>query len=106
MSRVWPGRGLASDADRAVGDETGDGSVHGRVWDAVVSDSPLETLNLFHAPARWSPHITFGRTRRAGAFADRQIPGLLPAPPLSARLVTLRSYDTETGVLEVLEPRP
>jgi hypothetical protein len=27
-------------------------------------------------------------------------------PPLSARLTTLRSYDTRTGALEVLEPRP
>ncbi|OIJ63972.1 2'-5' RNA ligase family protein [Streptomyces mangrovisoli] len=80
--------------------------VHRRVWDAVVSDSPPETLNPFHAPARWSPHVTLGRTRRAGAFADRRIPELLPAPPLPVRLTTLRSYDTETGALEVLKPRP
>jgi 2'-5' RNA ligase len=79
--------------------------LHARVWEAVVSDSPPETLNPFHAPARWSPHITLGRSRRAGAFAGRQIPEILPAPPLSAWLTTLRSYDTETGALEVLEPR-
>ncbi|MFF7975735.1 2'-5' RNA ligase family protein [Streptomyces sp. NPDC007905] len=80
--------------------------LHRRVWEAVASDSPPETLNPFHDPARWSPHITLGRTRRAGAFAARQIPELLAAPPLSARLVTLRSYDTETGALEMLQPRP
>ncbi|GGU80523.1 hypothetical protein GCM10010275_14090 [Streptomyces litmocidini] len=80
--------------------------LHRRVWEAVVSDSPSETLNPLHEPGRWSPHVTLGRTRRAGAFTDRRIPELLPGPPPSARLVTLRSYDTETGALEVLEPRP
>jgi 2'-5' RNA ligase len=80
--------------------------LHDRVWDAVASDSPPETLNPLHDPAHWSPHVTLGRSRRAGAFADRRVPELLPAPPLSVRLTTLRSYDTETGALEVLEPRP
>jgi 2'-5' RNA ligase len=80
--------------------------LHHRVWEAVASDSPPDTLSPFHAPGRWSPHVTLGRTRRAGAFAGRQIPELLPAPPLSVRLSTLRSYDTLTGALEVLEPRP
>ncbi|MFG3041574.1 2'-5' RNA ligase family protein [Streptomyces sp. NPDC048330] len=79
--------------------------LHRRVWEAVSSDSPPETLNPFHEPGRWSPHITLGRTRRAGAFSGRRVPELLPVPPLSAQLVTLRSYDTETGALEVLEPR-
>ncbi|MBM9617272.1 2'-5' RNA ligase family protein [Streptomyces zhihengii] len=81
-------------------------ALHRRVWDAVVSDSPPETLNPFHEPAVWSPHVTLGRTRRAGAFSGRRIPELLPAPPLRAHLTTLRSFDTETGALEVLEPRP
>ncbi|WP_225813451.1 2'-5' RNA ligase family protein [Streptomyces spinosus] len=79
--------------------------LHRWVWDAVASDSPPETLNPLHAPGRWSPHITLGRTRRAGAFADRRVPELLPSPPLSLRLTTLRSYDTRTGALEVLVPR-
>jgi len=79
--------------------------LHRKVWDAVASDSPPGGLSPFHDPERWTPHITLGRTRRAGAFAGRRIPELLPAPPLSARLVTLRSFDTETGALEVLEPR-
>ncbi|MGW6543345.1 2'-5' RNA ligase family protein [Streptomyces massasporeus] len=81
-------------------------ALHRRVWEAVASDSPPETLNPFHEPGRWAPHITLGRTRRAGAFAGRGIPELLPAPPLSIRLATLRSYDTRTGTLEVLHPRP
>ncbi|MFJ8053249.1 2'-5' RNA ligase family protein [Streptomyces luteogriseus] len=89
----------ALDLDRALA------GLHRRVWEAVASDSPPETLNPFHEPGRWAPHITLGRTRRAGAFADRRIPELLPAPPLSIRLTTLRSYDTLTGALEVLEPR-
>ncbi|MGX1547938.1 2'-5' RNA ligase family protein [Streptomyces adustus] len=76
-----------------------------RAWDAVASDSPPETLNPLHDPAHWSPHVTLGRSRRSGAFADRRIPELLPTPPLSVRLTTLRSYDTETGALEVLKPR-
>ncbi|MGW4274545.1 2'-5' RNA ligase family protein [Streptomyces seoulensis] len=80
--------------------------LHRRVWEAVASDSPPETLNPFHDPARWSPHITLGRTRRPGAFAGRRVPELLPAPPLPASLITLRSYDTESGALEVLAPRP
>ncbi|QKW25870.1 2'-5' RNA ligase family protein [Streptomyces seoulensis] len=80
--------------------------LHRQVWEAVASDSPPETLNPFHDPARWSPHITLGRTRRPGAFAGRRVPELLPAPPLPASLITLRSYDTETGALEVLAPRP
>ncbi|MEU4087737.1 2'-5' RNA ligase family protein [Streptomyces aureus] len=80
--------------------------LHGRAWDAVASDSPPETLNPLHDPARWSPHVTLGRSRRAGAFADRRIPELLPTPPLTVTLTTLRSYDTETGALEVLAPRP
>ncbi|MFI8946652.1 2'-5' RNA ligase family protein [Streptomyces sp. NPDC053750] len=79
--------------------------LHRRVWEAVASDSPPETLSPFHSPEGWNPHITLGRTRRAGAFAGRRVPGLLPPPPLSVRLTTLRSYDTETGSLEVLEPR-
>ncbi|MET7685601.1 2'-5' RNA ligase family protein [Streptomyces sp. NPDC005423] len=79
---------------------------HRRVWEAVASDSRSGTLNPFHEPGRWSPHITLGRTRRAGAFADRRISELLPTPPLSARLTTLRSYDTQTGALEMLESRP
>ncbi|MFF9032785.1 2'-5' RNA ligase family protein [Streptomyces iakyrus] len=79
--------------------------LHRRVWEAVASDSPPRTLNPFHEPGLWAPHITLGRTRRAGAFADRRVPELLPTPPLSVRLTTLRSYDTETGALEVLEPR-
>ncbi|MFG2577548.1 2'-5' RNA ligase family protein [Streptomyces sp. NPDC048481] len=81
-------------------------ALHRRVWEAVTSDGGPQTLNPFHEPGRWSPHVTLGRTRRAGAFADRRIPGLLPAPPVSVRLTTLRSYDTETGALEVLRPRP
>ncbi|MFH8371114.1 2'-5' RNA ligase family protein [Streptomyces sp. NPDC018031] len=80
--------------------------LHRRVWEAVVSDSPPETLSPFHEPGRWSPHITLGRTRRAGAFAHRRLPELLPEPPLSARLTTLRSYDTQTGALEVWKSRP
>ncbi|MFF9850475.1 2'-5' RNA ligase family protein [Streptomyces litmocidini] len=80
--------------------------LHRRVWEAVVSDSPFETLNPLHEPGRWSPHITLGRTRRTGAFASRRVPDLLPPPPPSPRLITLRSYDTETGAIEVLEPRP
>ncbi len=80
--------------------------LHRRVWEAVCSDSPPGTLNPLHEPGRWAPHITLGRTRRAGAFADRRIPELLPAPPPSIRLTTLRSYDTRTGALEVLDPRP
>lgn len=79
--------------------------VHRRVWEAVASDSPAGSLNPLHEPGRWSPHVTLGRTRRAGAFAGRRIPALLPAPPLSVRLVALRSYDTETGELEMVEPR-
>ncbi|MFB8773970.1 2'-5' RNA ligase family protein [Streptomyces broussonetiae] len=80
--------------------------LHRRVWEAVASDSPPGTLNPFHAPDRWSPHITLGRTRRVGAFTDRRIAELLPSPPLPFHLTTLRSYDTGTGALEVLEPRP
>ncbi|MCQ9132256.1 2'-5' RNA ligase family protein [Streptomyces hilarionis] len=81
-------------------------ALHRRVWEAVASDTPPELLNPFHEPGRWSPHVTLGRTRRAGAFSDRRIPGLLPAPPLSVRLTAVRSYDTETGALEMLAPRP
>ncbi|MBT3167600.1 2'-5' RNA ligase family protein [Streptomyces sp. Vc74B-19] len=79
--------------------------LHRRVWEAVVSDSPPETLSPFHEPGRWSPHITLGRTRRPGAFAGRRVPELLPPPPLSAHLTTLRSFDTETGTLEILTAR-
>ncbi|MEV7687733.1 2'-5' RNA ligase family protein [Streptomyces bungoensis] len=81
-------------------------ALHRQVWEAVASDSPPDALNPFHEPGRWSPHITLGRTRRPGAFTGRRVPELLPAPPLSVHLITLRSYDTETGTLEVLEPRP
>ncbi|QNP61667.1 2'-5' RNA ligase family protein [Streptomyces genisteinicus] len=80
--------------------------LHRRVWETVASDSPPGTLNPFHEPGRWSPHVTLGRTRRAGAFSGRRIPGLLPRPPLTARLTTLRSFDTDTGALEVLAPPP
>lgn len=79
--------------------------LHRKVWDAVTSDYRPETLNPFHAPSGWSPHITLGRTRRPGAFTSRRIPGILPPPPLSARLTTLRSFDTETGTLEILTAR-
>ncbi|MFI2378094.1 2'-5' RNA ligase family protein [Streptomyces sp. NPDC018964] len=81
-------------------------TLHGRVWDAVASDSPPGALNPLHTPARWSPHITLGRSRRVGVFVGPRVLELLPVPPSSIRLTTLRSYDTETGTLEVLEPRP
>ncbi|MGW7493099.1 2'-5' RNA ligase family protein, partial [Streptomyces luteogriseus] len=74
--------------------------LHRRVWEAVASDSPPETLNPFHEPGRWAPHITLGRTRRAGAFAGRRVPALLPAPPGSNTPNTLTSYDTRIGALE------
>ncbi|MER5881008.1 2'-5' RNA ligase family protein [Streptomyces sp. NPDC001910] len=79
--------------------------LHRRVWEAVASESSSAALNPFHEPGRWNPHVTLGRTRRPGAFAGPRVPDLLPAPPLSVRLTTLRSYDTETGALEILEPR-
>ncbi|MFF1285714.1 hypothetical protein ACFVY4_34185 [Streptomyces sp. NPDC058299] len=66
---------------------------------------PARGPSPFHTPGCWSPHVTLGRTRRAGAFADRRVLELLPAPPLSIQLTTLRSYDIRTGELEVLEPR-
>jgi 2'-5' RNA ligase len=80
--------------------------LHRRVWAAVSADSPSRALNPLHAPGRWTPHVTLGRSRRPGAFADRRVHELLPAPPLSVHLTSLRSYDTETGALEVLQPRP
>ncbi|MFI8952362.1 2'-5' RNA ligase family protein [Streptomyces sp. NPDC053750] len=40
--------------------------LHRRVWEAVASDSPPETLSPFHSPESWNAHITLGRTRRAG----------------------------------------
>ncbi|MET7290124.1 2'-5' RNA ligase family protein [Streptomyces sp. NPDC005573] len=80
--------------------------LHRRAWEAVSSDSPPGTLNPLHEPGRWSPHVTLGRTRRPGAFTGRRVPELLPAPPLSVHLTTLRSYDTDTGALEILGPRP
>ncbi|MFD6034783.1 2'-5' RNA ligase family protein [Streptomyces griseoincarnatus] len=79
--------------------------LHRTVWDAVTADNRPETLNPLHAPDNWSPHITLGRTRRPGAFTSRRIPQLLPPLPLSAHLTTLRSFDTETGTLEILSPR-
>ncbi|MCS0634936.1 2'-5' RNA ligase family protein [Streptomyces sp. LP05-1] len=81
------------------------GTLHRQVWEAVASDSPPGSLNPLHRPGRWRPHITLGRTRRPDAFAGRRVPGLLPAPPATARLVTLRSYDTETGEPEILTSR-
>ncbi|MCE0446657.1 hypothetical protein LT493_24645 [Streptomyces tricolor] len=80
--------------------------LHRRVWRRWPRTARPRPLNPFHQPDRWSPHITLGRTRRAGAFAGRRVPELLPPPPLSVRLITLRSYDTETGALEMLAPRP
>ncbi|MFD7877468.1 hypothetical protein ACFV5G_25800 [Streptomyces sp. NPDC059766] len=80
-------------------------ALHDRVWDAVASDSPPESLTPLHDRARWSSHVILGRSRRSGAFAGRRIPQLLPAPPVSVRLTTLRSYDTETGALQVWAPR-
>ncbi|QGV82121.1 2'-5' RNA ligase family protein [Streptomyces ficellus] len=81
-------------------------ALHRQVWQAVASDGPPDSRNPLHEPGRWRPHVTLGRTRRAGAFAGRRIAELLPEPPLLARLVTLRSYDTESGALEILSPRP
>ncbi|MER5717501.1 2'-5' RNA ligase family protein [Streptomyces sp. NPDC002132] len=89
----------ALDLDDALAD------MHRRVWEAVASDSAPGSLNPFHEPGHWSPHVTLGRTRRAGAFAGRRVPELLPAPPPSVRLTALRSYDTQTGALELLQPR-
>ncbi|MEV8550604.1 2'-5' RNA ligase family protein [Streptomyces glaucescens] len=90
----------ALDRDRALA------GLQRRVWEAVASDSPPGSLNPLHEPDRWVPHITLGRTRRAGVFAGRRVVELLPAPPPSVRLTTLRSYDTGTGSVEVLGPWP
>ncbi|GGZ23836.1 hypothetical protein GCM10010300_79170 [Streptomyces olivaceoviridis] len=105
MHRRGPHRAATSVLAWALDLDYAPAGLHRRVWDAVASDSPPETLNPLHEPGRWSPHITLGRPRRAGAFADRRVSELLPAPPLSLRLTTLRSYDTQTGALEVLVPR-
>jgi len=80
--------------------------LHRKVWDAVAADSRPQDRNPLHAPGTWTPHITLGRSRRPGAFAGRRVGDLLPAPPLPALLTTLRSYDTETGAVEVLRPHP
>lgn len=55
--------------------------LHRKVWDAVTSDNRPETLNPFHAPGNWSPHITLGRTCRAGCLHQPPHPGTPPRAP-------------------------
>ncbi|PJE95447.1 hypothetical protein CUT44_24235 [Streptomyces carminius] len=85
--------------------------LHGAVWRALAASPAAGRLNPLHAPGRWIPHLTLGRSRRP-AWEDRPdaelLSLLLPAgpyePPRGA-FTAARSYDSATRTTEALLPR-
>ncbi|MDG9703243.1 2'-5' RNA ligase family protein [Streptomyces sp. DH37] len=79
--------------------------LHGAVWRALASSPGAGAMNPLHAPGRWIPHITLGRSRRpAWDLPDQE---LLPAGlrgPVRGRLTGARSYDSATRTIEDLVP--
>lgn len=68
---------------------------HAAIWQAVGSENPL------HAPDRWLPHVSLAlnvpESHRQAACAL-----LADVPPVHGRLVTARSYDSESRTVESL----
>ncbi|GAA2404506.1 2'-5' RNA ligase family protein [Streptomyces glaucosporus] len=80
--------------------------LHGEVWRALAGTPEAGRMNPLHAPGRWVPHLTLGRTRRASW--DLPDADLLPAPlrgPLPGLLTAARSYDSADRTTEPLAPR-
>nr|WP_155074173.1 2'-5' RNA ligase family protein [Streptomyces taklimakanensis] len=80
--------------------------VHRSVWRALESSPGAGPSNPLHAPGRWIPHITLGRSRRPVWEAPDEL--LLPVPPGGGprgRFTGARSYDTVTRAVEILTPR-
>ncbi|MFH0241010.1 2'-5' RNA ligase family protein [Streptomyces sp. HK10] len=79
--------------------------LHGAVWRALAASPEAGGTNPLHAPGRWIPHVTLGRSRRpAWGRPDAE---LLPAGlrgPVRGRLIGARSYDSATRTTEVLAP--
>ncbi|CAM5354678.1 hypothetical protein STENM223S_09169 [Streptomyces tendae] len=73
--RCWPGRWTATPRWPLCT------AGCGRRWPRTARPRP----SVPSTTQSLSPHITLGRTRRAGAFADRRIPELLPSPPPRGR---------------------
>ncbi len=69
--------------------------LHAAVWGAVGSANP------YHAPARWVPHVSLALTmperHRAAALAL-----LSDLPPVPARLVAARTYDSDARAVRDL----
>ncbi|SFK20185.1 2'-5' RNA ligase family protein [Streptomyces pini] len=79
--------------------------LHEAVWRALAASPEAGGTNPLHAPGRWVPHITLGRSRRPAW--DRPDPELLPAGlrgPVRGRLTAARSYDSATRTTEALAP--
>ncbi|MEE1943193.1 2'-5' RNA ligase family protein [Streptomyces sp. TRM 70361] len=77
-------------------------ALHTAVWRALASVPAAGRLNPLHAPGRWVPHLTLGRSRRP-VWDDRPdeelLSALLPAAPHEAprgRFTAARSYDSAT----------
>ncbi|MCI0383085.1 2'-5' RNA ligase family protein [Streptomyces sp. CNQ085] len=77
--------------------------LHTAVWRALTGLPGTGGTNPLHAPGRWVPHITLGRSRRpAWSLTDGE---LLPAGvrgPVRGRLTGARSYDSATRTTEAL----
>ncbi|MFD7130916.1 2'-5' RNA ligase family protein [Streptomyces sp. NPDC059894] len=75
--------------------------LHRQVWD-VLGAHATGRLNPLHAPGRWVPHLTLGRSSRASAWwPDHLLPAALSAP-WDGTLTHARSYDSVTRTVEHL----
>ncbi|HEX5566912.1 MAG TPA: 2'-5' RNA ligase family protein [Streptomyces sp.] len=80
--------------------------LHERVWQVLARSPAVGRMNPLHAPGRWVPHITLGRSLRPAW--ERPDAELLPARlhgPLYGRLTGARSYDSASRTTEALLPR-
>ncbi|MGA4799738.1 2'-5' RNA ligase family protein [Streptomyces lavendulocolor] len=89
--RVVPGPGLLG--------------LHRAVWD-VLHPRGGEGGNPLHAPGRWVPHITLGRTRsRSGDWAEDLLPAALGLP-WNGMFTGARTYDSVTRTTAPLRWAP
>ncbi|MFD1830949.1 2'-5' RNA ligase family protein [Streptomyces desertarenae] len=80
--------------------------LHEAVWRALETSPGTGPLNPLHAPGRWVPHITLGRSRRpVWEVPDGRLLPPSPGGTLRGRFTGARSYDSATRGVDSLSPR-
>lgn len=79
--------------------------LHEEVWRTLAEAPGVGRLNPLHAPGRWVPHVTLGRSRRVSwDLPDSELLPVPPHAPLPGLLVAARGYDSVARTVEPLAP--